>query len=253
MRGKAFRGLASSVAVAALTLAPLIATGGPAGAADPFELLMADTDTGLHPMRWNPCQTSITYKVNTFSAREDGRGNAAARARAREEIIGAVTQIDRLTGITFKYTGTTHEIPTGEQWWDRQGPQDEVVIAYAKNNKAASRSSLLQGDAWGQGGQVYMYEDDTVVIGRGFVVLDSSKARTMRPGFGPGARRGNLVLHELGHVMGLDHVSNPHLLMNPMLTHKTPDGFAAGERAGLAKLGTEAGCIDGAEDFWPGS
>ncbi len=253
MRGKNPRGFAVSLAAAALAVASVAASIAPAGAADPFRLLMADTDTGRHPMRWNPCQDSITYKVNTLNAREDGRSKAVARTRARNEIIDAVSQIDRLTGMTFEYTGTTQEIPTGDNWSDRQGPGDEIVIAYVTNRKPASRSTLLAGGAWGMGGQVYMYEGDTVVVGRGFVVLDSDKARTMRPGFGPGARRGNLVLHELGHVMGLDHVPDPRLLMNPVLTDKTPDGFAAGDRAGLAELGIKAGCIDGAEDFWPGS
>ena len=45
-----------------------------------------------------------------------------------------------------------------------------------------------------------------------------------------------VVLHELGHVVGLDHVSDPSQLMTPV---GRPDllGYAAGDRTGLALLG----------------
>ena len=67
----------------------------------------------------------------------------------------------------------------------------------------------------------------------------------LKPGFGAGLRRGNLLLHELGHVVGLGHVSNAHLLMNPTMTSYTPNGYAAGDATGLAMVGRNAGCIPG--------
>ena len=67
----------------------------------------------------------------------------------------------------------------------------------------------------------------------------------LKPGFGAGLSRGNLLLHELGHVVGLGHVSNAHLLMNPTMTSYTPNGYAAGDATGLAMVGRNAGCIPG--------
>jgi hypothetical protein len=65
------------------------------------------------------------------------------------------------------------------------------------------------------------------------------------PGFGTGRHRANVLLHELGHVVGLGHYSNPGLQMNPSLTSRTPNGFAGGDLAGLAAVGRPAGCIAG--------
>ena len=77
------------------------------------------------------------------------------------------------------------------------------------------------------------------------VVNTPKLMRSYRAGFGTGVRRGNLILHELGHVVGLNHVSNARLLMNPMLSSYTPNGYAAGDSAGLTVVGRRAGCITG--------
>ena len=48
--------------------------------------------------------------------------------------------------------------------------------------------------------------------------------------------------------MGLGHVNDPRLLMNPMSSSRTPNGFAAAGLAGLAglaKIGRRAGCEPG--------
>ena len=38
-------------------------------------------------------------------------------------------------------------------------------------------------------------------------------------------------------------MSNTHLQMNPTLTTASPNGYAAGDVAGLAAVGSRAGCI----------
>jgi hypothetical protein len=40
-------------------------------------------------------------------------------------------------------------------------------------------------------------------------------------------------------------VSSAYLLMYPSVNARTPYGFAAGDRAGLAAVGRKAGCIAG--------
>ncbi len=253
MRATTIRTLAAIATATAVGVATAVTGGVGAQAGAAYELQMATTGQGEFPIRWNPCQTEITYKVNTSLAREKGRSTASARTRARTEITRAFGEIAEATGVTFRYTGTTRDIPTGDDWWEQQGTDEEIVVAYVDRDKASTRSTLLSSGAWGEGGQVYSYEGETVVIGRGFAVFDRDKARQMRSGFGSGARRGNLVLHELGHVMGLDHVSDKDQLMYPTLSNKTPNGFAAGDRAGLAQLGQAGGCIVDAEEFWEGS
>jgi hypothetical protein len=44
-----------------------------------------------------------------------------------------------------------------------------------------------------------------------------------------------VILHELGHVMGLEHVDDPGQLMYPEIG--APDGLAAGDLNGLQALG----------------
>jgi hypothetical protein len=62
------------------------------------------------------------------------------------------------------------------------------------------------------------------------------------PGFGwPGAQ-GPTIQHELGHVMGLDHVPSTSELMNPSGGHMTD--FGQGDLAGLQELGADQGCLD---------
>jgi hypothetical protein len=51
------------------------------------------------------------------------------------------------------------------------------------------------------------------------------------------------VFHELGHMMGLDHVGNTAELMYPVLQRKLW-GLQYGDYKGLVRLGRTAGCID---------
>ncbi len=49
-----------------------------------------------------------------------------------------------------------------------------------------------------------------------------------------------VIMHEFGHVLGLDHVGDPSQLMYEGPSYRT--SFAAGDLAGLARLGTGA-CV----------
>jgi hypothetical protein len=69
--------------------------------------------------------------------------------------------------------------------------------------------------------------------------------RVIKPGIGAGASRANLLLHELGHFAGLGHVSDTSELINSRLNWRSPRGYAAGDRAGLAKVGRQSGCLGG--------
>ena len=51
----------------------------------------------------------------------------------------------------------------------------------------------------------------------------------------------SIVLHELGHLIGLAHVDDEQQLMFPEARREVPD-FAAGDLTGLAALGSGA-CV----------
>ena len=100
---------------------------------------------------------------------------------------------------------------------------------------------LLQGMTLGYGGATsYWLSSTDQAYVTGEVVFDRDLG-VLKPGWGPGLTRGNLVVHELAHVLGLDHVADRRQVMNPSLNAQTPDGFGAGDRAGLARVGAAAG------------
>jgi hypothetical protein len=69
----------------------------------------------------------------------------------------------------------------------------------------------------------------------GTVYLDPAKFSAALQEFGPGVARA-LILHELGHLVGLAHVADPAAVMFPTLTGAVA-GYSPGDRAGLAALG----------------
>lgn len=230
----------AALAVSALPIAS------PAQAARGYSTTIVSGQT----LRWNPCQRQITYKVNVRKV-----GNKRAQRKAVREVKLAFRKLARETGLPFVYRGKTRILPTGSNWHSKQRANAEIVVAYVRQNQRRFRSSLLSRGAWAMGGTIYKKwgQPQKAVIGKGFVVIDSAKTRRIRKGFGRGATRGNLVLHELGHVVGLNHAKNRRQLMYPILTNRTPAGYARGDRRGLRRVGARAGCISVPDYVFPSS
>jgi hypothetical protein len=190
--------------------------------------------------RWNPCRAH-TYKVNLAAV------PAASRPTMLAETHTAMRVLAAKSGIPFAYQGATGEVP---QPGSSASQSAEIIIAYTT---PAGTGYGLSGSTAGVGGtaskwtSTYAGSTPTYTGGiyRGFVVIDTPEALKWTPGFGTGVRRGNLLLHELGHVVGLGHYGNPGLLMNPSVSSRTPNGFVGGDLAGLAVVGRPAGCIAG--------
>jgi hypothetical protein len=189
--------------------------------------LARNTDHSL--VRWNPCRT-IGYKVNT---REASRGALA-------DVKGAIWRLEQATGLKFRYDGSTSEIPDV----DGKPSSDDVVIAWAR----PSQTDALYGSAVGTGGwfETGRYGAGgkiTWQITGGYVALDSTQNATFRAGFGHGVRRGTLLMHELGHVVGLQHAHSSSQVMYPTITPSASGIWGAGDLTGLRKEGRASGCI----------
>ncbi len=183
--------------------------------------------------RWDPCRP-IHYRLNLTGA-TDG-----AAADARE----ALRRVAEVTGMSFVDDGTTDVVPTND--WLKNSTDDVLVIAWS----ARSASDLFSDGADGVGG---WWEVGTSRGGgawvwrivRGFVVIDIDKTRGYAAGFGTGATRGALLMHELAHAVGLGHVEDPGQIMNPFIGRSTQAAWGAGDLAGLALVGRAAGCLAG--------
>ncbi|MEI8081494.1 MAG: hypothetical protein WCI74_06570 [Actinomycetes bacterium] len=238
-------GIASSGAVAAegIALAPR---------AGPYRLATATLPDGsLVTPRWDPCQVT-TYRINVKALTKSKRSGAV------RDIKTAVGKLSAATGVAYSYRGTTSYLPTATNWPDRAPA--ELIISYTDPRVSKWSTTLLgsvgSSRAAGTGG--YQYKAWSITgtriwqsaIGRGYVVLNSRSDGQLSPGFGKRTTRGNLVLHELAHAVGLTHVGSKSQLMYPTMGRYTPNGYQSGDRAGLAAVGRAAGCIDVPTFVW---
>ncbi|GAB3443081.1 hypothetical protein GCM10027517_21050 [Phycicoccus ginsengisoli] len=236
------RALAAALAPVALVAAATVAAPQAAsGATATYKLAYASLPNGSKPvLRWNPCQKAVTWKVNLASV------PTASRATVLSETKSAVARISQATRIPFSYKGTTSEIP---QPGSAARQSAEIVIAWTTPSR--TRYSLWGATA-GQGGFSYAWASRwvngrtsyTYAAQRGFVVLDTPQSFSqLRGGYGAGLRRTNLLMHELGHAMGLQHVGDTRQQMYPTLRSTSPYAYASGDLAGLARVGRGAGCL----------
>lgn len=190
--------------------------------------------------RWNPCQV-IGYRVNL----------AGAPAKALDDVKIAIANVARTTGLKYLYRGTTRVIPGASSAFLSPYPKDtQLVIAWVR--PGTSKHLPSSSDYVGYGGWLSVGRATKVgggsyyPITQGFVVLDRNRA--MPTGFGLGDANGlqgtwgQLVMHELGHTVGLTHVSDKTQLMYPYLQYRAA-AWGLGDLGGLYNLGTRLGCF----------
>lgn len=245
-----------SVVVAGVT--PGLVAGSSAGAAgDPYDVsTWTDPNGDRHLVRWNPCQV-ITYAVNPWLAGKTPK----ARAGAVEDVQRAFHRAAKRSGLSFRFVGRTTEVPrnaSGDSWSQRQ-KSAEIVVAWVKQSSPRFNSNLLSrsgsGYVSGVGGWMLRGWTDShdrwqAAVGRGFVVINSGHNHAYRPGFGAGVTRGALLLHEIGHALGLGHVGRTSELMYPTILRREHSTYQAGDERGLHKVGRRQGCIPGANAIW---
>lgn len=184
------------------------------------------------PTRWDPC-TVIGYRVNKRQAAKGWR----------RDVRGALRRVSEGTGYRFVFRGRTRKFPQSDSnnWF----PNDtQLVIAWAK----PAQSSLLRkypgaagvGAALSSGGYYNGDGTSTYQIKKGMVVIDSRFKR--KAGFGRGYTRGELLMHEVGHAMGLSHVGTSKQIMYPYMT-KRKARFGKGDLTGMQKRGAKLGCV----------
>lgn len=195
------------------------------------------SDGAGRAMRFDPCRP-VRYVINPDNA----PAGAVAEVREGFRRLSAVLDIPF---VDAGFTGERHRrIATGSRAPYQParygtGGWAPILVSWVSEDV----EPVLAGDVLGYGGSTSEWNvasDRAYVTGE--VVFDRD-LHLLRRGFGPGLTRGNLVLHELGHVAGLDHVTDRAELMYPSISSASPDGYGPGDLAGLAQLGSGAGCL----------
>jgi hypothetical protein len=193
-----------------------------------FSLVQAD---GVTPVAYDPCRV-VHYAVRP--------GGAPAGGEAM--VHSAVARIGQVTGLVFVYDGPTDEAPTAERemfqpdrYGDRWAP---VLVAWEREEENPD----LAGDVVGQAGSlaVSLGEGPRVYV-TGTVSLDAGQFPEILEQRDGEATAAGVVLHELAHLVGLDHVDDRSQLLYPETVPGVTD-LADGDLTGLARLGRGA-CV----------
>jgi len=183
------------------------------------------------PVRWNPC-AAIHWRFRT----------TGAPTGALPVVKAAVAAVASATGIRWVYDGPTTAVPTSA-WLPKSSLGIRPVLIGWTDG---SHSDLLRGQSAAVLGMTRTAYFGVTLNG---VQVAATKAavialdRTNRLPLTGAVSWRTTLLHELSHAAGLAHVGNSHELMYPVL-QRTLYGLQAGDKAGLARLGRSAGCIN---------
>ena len=194
----------SGPVVAALAGRPVAA----AAVTEPFTRLFA-LDSGAG--RWNPCQV-VYWKMNTDSYTK----------KRFSQVVQAVRQLRRATGLTVRYAGLTtpEEIESLEP-----GVITVSFVSPADMPKDVVGTAGVAQDLFSRGGGIL----------RADVRIALHTAYDSRAGYVP------VLLHELGHAVGLGHSSDKRSVM-----YAYQNGAARYNRndlTGLRSVGAVNGCV----------
>lgn len=172
------------------------------------------------PSHWGTCR--IGFRVNPKQM----------PAHGMSDLREAMRRVTQVSGMRFRYLGTTKRMPYAGD--GRAGP-NRITVAWGTMRQT---KGLLPPGVAGVGGTSQFLGGRIVT---GFLAISTSYARSAPAGFGEGSPHGMVLMHELGHVVGLDHPPDHRQVMNA--SSALPAAvWGAGDLTGLRTIGRAGGC-----------
>jgi hypothetical protein len=171
------------------------------------------------PVGWNPCR-EIHYVVNPDGSPPEWEAL----------VKDGIEEVEDRTGLAFQYDGETEE----RNFEDRFAPNGDalpVLIGWADEDEVPE----LNGDVAGIGGATYREAAGRRAYVTGMVVLDVDTYDKLASSKDAESVELAVLLHELGHLVGLGHVDDRGEIMYAEGVTRT--SYGTGDLDGLARLG----------------
>lgn len=175
---------------------------------------------------WSSCK-AIPYVLS--------KGTTESKA---ELVASALKTMGESRGLSFAFAGYSKKI-AHQKWGEEltKGEYRPVLISFVK----PTQTDLLGKNNAG-GAVVNRSGEDSNLYVSGTVAFNLNTFNNLKDGFVGGKSKGNLLLHEFGHLIGLEHVKKTSALMNPTVNDGTENGLNDNELSSLRSF--SATCND---------
>jgi len=184
------------------------------------------------PVRWNPCEP-VHYVVNA----------ALAPPGSLEDVHEAFRRISGATGITFVFGDLTDEVPSAyrkafqpKRYGERWAP---ILVGWVDPDTSDIPFDIEDGGVASAVASPLYPTTSTDLYVSGWVAMNQEDPNL--PGWAHPWEQGPVLLHEIGHVMGLGHVDAYGEIMNE--TGGGAVDLGPGDQEGLRLLGSSGGCL----------
>jgi hypothetical protein len=200
--------------------ATVIAPAGTGG----YTFLLAHSSGG--PVAWDPCRP-VHYVI-----RPDG-----APAGGDALVRWAFGQLSTASGLSFVGDGATDEAPITQRssfqpdrYGDRWAP---VLVAWSNPVEWPTLADGVLGSATPVPFGIVGRDNERFVTGQ---AVFNAPELALQLSTGDDNKARAVLLHELGHLVGLGHVTDPYQVMYDSNAYPLPS-YRSGDRRGLAMLG----------------
>jgi hypothetical protein len=224
---------ATGQAASASSSAPVFSKAKPLGTPPPvpaghgaFRFKHLQDDGSGDPVAFDPCR-KLHYVIRPDQAPPGGPALLA----------DGLAELSRVTGLVLVDDGATNEAPSDERAVTLPGSGKRptpVLIAWSNETDSPDLAGYIAGFSGPTGMDSGVPGSRQYVSGQ--VVLDGRDFARVLSGPGGKAVARAIVLHELGHLVGLAHVADRSQIMFSETTPKVVD-YAQGDLTGLARLG----------------